>query len=218
MTLLTFFSRINLIIFSTLWLTAAIGLFLVPFDAVVPIVWNPIAGEPAVFGPGWLGVLIMPALGLLVITIFGIISRSKSNKEIESARHFLQATLSGLLFMFLILEGTFIFMGLGSEVYYPKVAALMVGVVLLVMGNTLPKSQPNKIIGMALPRAVHDPDIWQFTHRWNGRITVLSGFILIVFTLTFLDGPSIFMGAFTAIAVPIVSGIALSYFATPTQN
>jgi len=218
MILLSFFSRTNIFCFTALWIIAVIGMFLLPYDAQVPIVWSPFAGKPIVFAPGWLSVLVLPLLALFLTTILGVSGLMYSKKDFESGRHVFHVSVNGFLCMMLVLECTLIFIGRGGDIYYPKVAALLAGGLLVVIGNILPKSQPSRLIGVALQRAVHDPANWRITHRWTGRFMVFTGLVLIVLALTVLDGPGLFMGVFTAFTVPMIAGITLSYFASRNKN
>ncbi len=61
------------------------------------------------------------------------------------------------------------------------VGMIMMGVMFIVLGNWLPKCQPNYTIGIKLPWTIHDEDNWRKTHRFAGPIWVAGG-VVVLFT------------------------------------
>lgn len=60
------------------------------------------------------------------------------------------------------------------------VGMLMMGVMFIVLGNWLPKCQPNYTVGIKLPWTIHDEDNWRRTHRFAGPVWVAGGVVMLL--------------------------------------
>ncbi len=54
------------------------------------------------------------------------------------------------------------------------------GILLVVVGNLLPKLRPNKYVGIRLPWIMHDEARWAKAHRFGGFAMVLCGVTMLV--------------------------------------
>ncbi len=70
--------------------------------------------------------------------------------------------------------------------------------VLILLGNYMPKLRRNVTLGIRTWRTLADPEIWDRTHRFSGRLYMISGFF--VFLVTVLE-----MGVFPLIVVVVVT-------------
>lgn len=73
---------------------------------------------------------------------------------------------------------------LGYDVDISFAAGLMVGLVLIIIGNYLPKARQNYTVGIRLPWTLADETNWNKTHRLGGYIWTGGGIITILLTLT----------------------------------
>ena len=64
---------------------------------------------------------------------------------------------------------------LGTEVRMEMVMPLLVGFVLTVVGNYLPKCKQSYTIGIKLPWTLHSEENWNRTHRFAGRLWLVCG-------------------------------------------
>ena len=67
---------------------------------------------------------------------------------------------------------------LGYSMMSGLLAQIFMGVVMIVIGNYLPKTHRNYIIGIRLPWTLENDDNWRKTHRLAGKIWVLGGLLL----------------------------------------
>jgi uncharacterized membrane protein len=89
-----------------------------------------------------------------------------------------------------------------------RVPTCLVGIVLFVAGNILPRLRPNYAMGIRTRWTLGDETVWMRTHRAAGYFLVVFGLILIVWT--FIDfrkvwwilGPG---AALTAVGLPMMS-------------
>ena len=67
---------------------------------------------------------------------------------------------------------------LGYSMMSGLLAQIFMGVVMIVIGNYLPKTHRNYIIGIRLPWTLENDQNWRKTHRLAGKIWVLGGLLL----------------------------------------
>lgn len=67
---------------------------------------------------------------------------------------------------------------LGYSMMSGILAQIFMGVVMIVIGNYLPKTHRNYIIGIRLPWTLESDKNWRKTHRLAGKIWVLGGLLL----------------------------------------
>ena len=64
-----------------------------------------------------------------------------------------------------------------SLIFVP--ASLLVGAVLIIMGNYLPKSKQSYTVGIRLPWTLSSTENWNRTHRLAGKLWIFAGLCLI---------------------------------------
>ena len=67
---------------------------------------------------------------------------------------------------------------LGYSMMSGILAQIFMGVLMIVIGNYLPKTRKNYIIGIRLPWTLESDKNWRKTHRLAGKIWVLGGLLL----------------------------------------
>lgn len=72
---------------------------------------------------------------------------------------------------------------LGGALNVTTLACLFCGLLVLAMGNYLPKCRPSHTIGIRTRRTLADDGNWTATHRFTGRVWVISGLLMLLCTL-----------------------------------
>lgn len=85
------------------------------------------------------------------------------------------------------------------------------GVLLIVIGNVLPKSRPSFFVGIRTPWTLTDTDNWIATHRLGGRTMMLGGVLLIAAAIAPLSGDARMMLVVAAIAISVLPPLIFSY-------
>ena len=67
---------------------------------------------------------------------------------------------------------------LGYSMMSGLLAQIFMGVMMIIIGNYLPKTHRNYIIGIRLPWTLENDENWRKTHRLAGKIWVLGGLLL----------------------------------------
>lgn len=76
--------------------------------------------------------------------------------------------------------------GLGYHLPAEVITPVLVGVVVIIIGNLLPKCKQTWTLGIKLPWTLEDEDNWNRTHRFAAPIWVVCG--LIIVAAAFIDG------------------------------
>ncbi len=69
---------------------------------------------------------------------------------------------------------------LGKEVRMEVVMPVLVGLLLAIIGNYLPKCKQNYTIGIKIPWTLNSEENWNRTHRFAGRIWVVGGIAIML--------------------------------------
>jgi len=62
----------------------------------------------------------------------------------------------------------------------PRVGAAMIGVTLIAVGNSLPRTRPNLAIGIRTLRTLADRGLWMLIHRRGGYVLVALGLLIVL--------------------------------------
>jgi len=158
----------------------------------LPSHWNA-AGEI----DGWASkpflVFGMPLLMLAFqwLCVLGTSADPKKNNHSDKILHlvfWIIPVLSNLIF-----TATYI-VAMGNDVRMEVIMPVLVGLVLAIIGNYLPKCKQNYTIGIKIPWTLNSEENWNWTHRFAGRLWVVCG--LVIMLTGFLGGFWIFFGVF----------------------
>lgn len=69
---------------------------------------------------------------------------------------------------------------LGKEVRMEMIMPVLVGVLLAIIGNYLPKCKQNYTIGIKIPWTLNSEENWNKTHRFAGRLWLVCGLVIIL--------------------------------------
>lgn len=179
-----------------------------PAGAELPVHWNA-AGQADNFAPA-LQALLMPAgIVLLVAALFAIIPRIEPLQErLEGSAPVLRASWIGILLLCVLVSAT---IGLPAYGITPPVKTIFVGsgILLVMIGNALPKSRPGFFVGIRTPWAITDTDNWIATHRLGGRLMMLAGLTIILAGFLPLQAEATAMVLIAAVAV--AAGVPFVY-------
>lgn len=95
---------------------------------------------------------------------------------------------------------------LGKEVRTEVVMPVIIGLVLAIVGNYLPKCKQNYTIGIKIPWTLNSEENWNRTHRFAGRLWLVSGIVIML--TGFFGGFWIFFGI---VLLMVLSPVLYSY-------
>jgi uncharacterized membrane protein len=73
-----------------------------------------------------------------------------------------------------------LFISLGNAVPVQIIAPALVGILILICGNYLPKSRQNYTVGIKLPWTLNNEENWNKTHRLAGVLWVIGGLTILI--------------------------------------
>ena len=201
------FTRLNHLLLSLIAVTTIAGVVRIPADAMLPVHFD-IFGQPDRFAGRDDALILMPAFGVLLLLAFWAIGRFARPERVAGGRHVMEAVLPVLLALFLAFQLVLVFQ---FDFAIARVVALGVAALAIVLGNVLPKSQPNRYGGIRLRTTLADPANWAATHGFTGLAMMISGGLLVILTLLTGDAPILIIGALLAVPLPLLLGVIYSF-------
>ena len=195
-----------------LWITSLLCLLPLVYSAVVyptlpeqiAIHWNS-AGEADNFVPIAIAAFGLPFL-FVAINLYSKIRLLNDPKAEGQSQAIKQLSIWLIPVLALVLVPFTLLTAMGVEIPLLMMASLLLGLLLVVIGNYLPKSRQNYTIGVKLPWTLNDPDNWNKTNRLAGYLWMAGGALLIVWT---------FLKPETAFQIPVTILIVLALILLP---
>jgi len=148
-------------------------------NARLPIHWNA-RGDADSFAPA-AAALLWPAGAS---ALFGLLFASLPSVEpfrrrLESSTHLWRSIWIGTMFLMFCLQLMIAALGLGWQ-RTPDFLLIGLGALMVLIGDTLPKSRPNFFVGIRTPWTLGNTDIWIATHRFGGKIMLGAGCVTLL--------------------------------------
>ena len=148
--------------------------------------------------------LILLAVHLLCVSLTLLDKKQKNqNKKALGLIFWIVPVIS------LFINTTIYTTALGREIQIAQSNPALLGLLLVIIGNYLPKIKQNNTLGIKLPRTLQNEENWNKTHRFAGKIWVLGG-LAIIFSI-FLPVSSMIYTFLISLFVIIVVPIIYSY-------
>lgn len=203
MTLRDTLNPLNLALALALVAATVAGFLLVPAGTSLPVHWG-ITGEADRFLPRDLALLLPPGIAVLTVALLTSLGRFFGPAQANAARHAMAAVVPALLGLFVVIQTGTVMIGMGMAVDMVRIVVLGVGVLLVVLGNVMPKTQPNGLAGIRYPWTLRDPVVWQATNRLGGLLMLLGGLVMILAALLTGDSVTLLLVTAAAVLVPLV--------------
>lgn len=184
------------------------GYFNIPAGTQLPVHWS-VDGAADAFWPRDRALLMAPAGATVVLALMVFADRFAPGRQ--AGRHVAAAASTGIIALFAMIQNVIVLSGLGIDVPMVRVIAFAMGLLSIVIGNVMPKSQPNGIAGPRLPWTLANPANWAATHRFTGRLMLVSGGILMLAALMLDAGRLLAAVTISAFMLPFGLGSAYSY-------
>lgn len=202
------FTPIRVALLGALVAAFVAGLVLVPAGTLLPVHWG-VSGEADGFLPREWALLIPLLMVAFVWAIFLVIGRVAKPSDAAAGRYTTGVVITALTGLAVVLEAATVLIGIGVAVNMVQVLGLALGVLLIVLGNIMPKSQPNSFAGLRLPTTLSNPANWQATHRLTGLLCIVAGLVLVIAALL-LPPPTLIWWLLGCVFAPILIGVVYS--------
>ncbi len=139
--------------------------------------WN-LNGEADGNGSKAMAVFIMPLIFLVFQWLCVIATAADPKNKNQSPKAF-NLVLWIVPVLSVVVSGLMYGIALGAEFNMTVIMSVLLGVMLIVIGNYLPKCRVNHTIGIKLPWTINDEEVWNRTHRFTSWFWVVGGVIVI---------------------------------------
>lgn len=163
---------------------------------------------PDGFSPKWQAAFLIPSFMMVlnVFTWFIIESDPKKqgiNKKLKNIIRWIIPILS------VVMQCSIIMYSINENINIVRFVPLLIGILFVVIGNYLPKSKQSYTTGIKLPWTLASEENWNKTHRVAGKLWVVGGFAMMIYT--FFELPLfIFIGViFVIVFVPAIYSYGL---------
>lgn len=163
------------------------------------------AGNPDNYLPKALAAFGLP----LVFMVINLYTHFRVNKDpkVQNASNVLRIVSRWAVpVVSVIVVPVTLFMSMGAVIPIPMIVTALVGIIIVLCGNYLPKCKQNYTVGIKLPWTLDNEDNWFKTHRFAGFIWVVCGVIITI--NSFLGIPYI---SIIAPFIMVVSPFVYSY-------
>lgn len=146
--------------------------------AQVPSHWN-LSGEVDGWMPRATGAFMPAAIATFVLVLLHALPRLDPRREnVERFRDDWRLLTNLVVLLFAVLEGTALGSALGWPVDPGRVMPVALALLLVGMGNYLPRTRSNWFFGIRTPWTMDNERVWRATHRVGGRAFVVAGLLL----------------------------------------
>ena len=144
----------------------------------MPTHWNA-AGEVDGWSSKPFAVFGLPLILLAVqwLCMLGTCADPKKNNHPEKILHLVLWIIPVLSVVLHVITYA---AALGKEVRMEMVMPVLVGLLLAIVGNYLPKCKQNYTIGIKIPWTLNSEENWNRTHRFAGRLWLICGLAIML--------------------------------------
>ncbi len=168
------------------WL--AVCLLIPRLPDIVPMHFN-LTGEVDRWGSKWnyiwLGAMA-PAIWALMTWLPAIDPKKENYKKFPGSYRLIRAVI--VLTMSIIMWLA-IMSSMETKINLPLMIKLLIGILLVVLGNVMTRLRPNWFTGIKTPWTLADPVVWKKTHRIGGFV-MTGGGLLFILGAVFWHGPA----------------------------
>ena len=101
-------------------------------------------------------------------------------------------------------QSAIIFYSIADNVNLVRIIPLMVGVMLMLTGNYMPKCRQNYTAGIRLPWTLSSEENWNRTHRFGGKAMVAGGILLALCSFVKVNLAVVLLIVLLFTAVPVI--------------
>lgn len=170
----------------------------------VPFHWNA-AGEVDGWASRPVAVFVTPPI-LLVLHWVCVLATSADPKKQSHPEKVLHLVLWITPVISIFVHTLMYMVALGKSVRVEMVMPVFMGLIFIIIGNYLPKCKQNYTIGIKMPWTLNSEENWNKTHRFTGRVWVVSGIVMML--TGFFGGFWIF---FAVVLVMVLAPFIYSY-------
>lgn len=126
----------------------------------------------------------LPAIMLLVY-LSAYFFTSADPKKSNQGDKALSIVLIALPLINIVISAATIAFGLGKKIDIATITTSLVAILMIFIGNYLPKVKRNYTIGIKLPWTMNSDYVWEKTHILAGKVYMLGGLLILIGAILF---------------------------------
>ena len=163
--------------------------------------------EPNGWSPKWMACFGIPLIMAAINFVLSVVA-DKEETAVKTSNTAMNIARWTVPVLSMLLVPMMLFSALGVPFDVEKIASAIVSLLLIVIGNYLPKCRRNKYVGIRLPWTLKSDENWDKTHRLSGYVWMLGGLIMVI--VTWIGRPQITLIVLLAIIlIPTVYSFIL---------
>ena len=143
-------------------------------------------------------------LMLCALQVFVLFMMNADPKKKNYPRQMVVMTVWIVPVISCLMNGLVILKSLGKDIHIEMAAPVLVGALLVVIGNYLPKVRQNYTMGIKLPWTLESEENWRKTHRLGGFLFVIAGFWMLITPFLKVPWFIVLMPIFVSVIVPVI--------------
>ncbi|MGA9659080.1 MAG: SdpI family protein [Asticcacaulis sp.] len=169
-------------------------------------------GEPNGYQPRDMALFVLPLLTLviLVLCLWALPALLQKHRSIERSQLAYGAVMLSVTSMLTIVHAVIILRAAGADMDVTKITTVATGLIFVIMGNYLPKTRINGLLGVRTVWTLADERVWDRTHRFAGPVFMLAGGLVVLAALA-LPVRMAMIVLLSAIAVAALLSYGYSY-------
>lgn len=207
--MIRFFSPLNLVLLALLAAVTIAGFLLVPAGVPLAVHWG-LNGEVDGTLPRDLALLGLPVVLAVIWGVLWFAMRYGSGGRPEAAASVMNVVVPAITGLLLLVQTLVVLTGMGIAVNVVQAVVIGMAVLQIVLGNVMPKSQPNWIAGIRINSTLSDPANWAATHRVTGMLLIVAGILLLAGALLLPVGGWLLALVFASWLIPLAVGMGYS--------
>ena len=146
--------------------------------AIIPTHWNA-AGVINGWMPKWRGAFIDPVVSLVIVVCLMLFEPIQIDEDGDDLKvRYYPTIVAGVAGLNFFANLWVLMAGMGWHRALPSHLAIAVGLLLVVLGNSLGKVRQNGVVGIRTPWTLADKEVWARTNRVGGWLIVLAGLVM----------------------------------------
>ncbi|MCF8567366.1 SdpI family protein [Alicyclobacillus tolerans] len=169
-------------------------------------------GKPGLFIPRLLAVLYEPAIMLVIILLWHVLWRIDPKKKNYNSFWSTYRYIGGVI---IVCIGLIYLTVLGHLLHFGasmRLALTAYGMMFMLIGNVLPRLQPNWWIGIRTPWTLSSEASWTRTHRFGGQLGIPTSILIILLAWVLPISKLMVLAAVGPILLWALITIVASYF------
>ena len=159
-------------------------------------------GTPNGYSSRLFVVVGLPVIVALIQTVYcittGLFRKDRDMNRAEKVIRFLFPTMLYALQIFVLMYA------MGKATNIMTFIGVIETVMLLVLGNYLPKVRRTTFFGIRTPHTLANEEVWDKTHRFAGVLYVIAGIFCMIITVTGMHGALLLTLLVVTIGIPFI--------------